>query len=83
MPATKFETAGAEVTVEDIDELMALEEIKYLAEMMNYLGVLFQDKMVMDKIAVAKKYNKPVDGHAPGLSGESHSVYFSRYFYRP
>ncbi|HNY56451.1 MAG TPA: amidohydrolase family protein, partial [Chitinophagales bacterium] len=42
VPATKFETAGAEVTVEDIDELMALEEIKYLAEMMNYPGVLFQ-----------------------------------------
>ena len=77
VPATKFETAGAEVTVEDIDELMALEEIKYLAEMMNYPGVLFQDKMVMDKIAVAKKYNKPVDGHAPGLSGEKAIQYIS------
>ena len=77
VPATKFETAGAEVTVEDIDELMALEEIKYLAEMMNYPGVLFQDKMVMDKIAVAKKYNNPVDGHAPGLSGEKAIQYIS------
>ncbi len=77
VPATKFETAGAEVTVEDIDELMALEEIKYLAEMMNYPGVLFQDKMVLDKIAVAKKYNKPVDGHAPGLSGEKAIQYIS------
>jgi adenine deaminase len=77
VPATKFETAGAEVTVEDIDELMAMEEIKYLAEMMNYPGVLFQDKMVMDKIAVAKKYNKPVDGHAPGLSGEKAIQYIS------
>ncbi|MCC6584196.1 MAG: adenine deaminase [Chitinophagales bacterium] len=77
VPATKFETAGAEVTVEDIDELMAMEEIKYLAEMMNYPGVLFQDKMVMDKIAVAKKYNKPVDGHAPGLIGEKAIQYIS------
>lgn len=77
VPATKFETAGAEVTVEDIDELMALDEIKYLAEMMNYPGVLFQDKIVMDKIAVAKKYNKPVDGHAPGLTGEKAVQYIN------
>ncbi len=77
VPATKFETAGAEVTVEDIDELMALDDIRYLAEMMNYPGVLFQDKMVMDKIAVAKKYNKPVDGHAPGLIGEKAVQYIN------
>jgi adenine deaminase len=70
VPATSFETAGAEVTTEDIDELMSLNEIKYLAEMMNYPGVLFQDKMVMDKIEIAKKHNKPIDGHAPGLIGE-------------
>ena len=77
VPATKFETAGAEVTVEDIDELMALDDIRYLAEMMNYPGVLFQDKMVMDKIVVAKKYNKPVDGHAPGLIGEKAVQYIN------
>ncbi len=77
VPATSFETAGAEVTVEDIDELMALDDIRYLAEMMNYPGVLFQDKMVMDKIAVAKKYNKPVDGHAPGLIGEKAVQYIN------
>ena len=77
VPATSFETAGAEVTVEDIDELMALDDIRYLAEMMNYPGVLFQDKMVMDKIVVAKKYNKPVDGHAPGLIGEKAVQYIN------
>ncbi len=70
VPATSFETAGADVNVDDIDELMLLDEIKYLAEMMNYPGVLFKDKMVMDKIAIAQKYNKPIDGHAPGLTGE-------------
>lgn len=77
VPATSFETAGAEITTEDIDELMSLNEIKYLAEMMNYPGVLFQDKLVMDKIAIAKKYNKPIDGHAPGLTGENAIQYIS------
>ncbi|MCB0508255.1 MAG: adenine deaminase [Bacteroidetes bacterium] len=70
VPATSFETAGAELTTEDIEELMSRDDINYLAEMMNYPGVLMRDKLVMDKIAVAQKYNKPVDGHAPGLTGE-------------
>jgi adenine deaminase len=77
VPATSFETAGAEVNADDIDELMSLPEIKYLAEMMNYPGVLFNDKIVMDKIAIAQKYNKPVDGHAPGLTGEKAIQYIS------
>jgi len=70
VPATGFETAGAVLGIEDIDSLLKLDEIKYLAEMMNYPGVLFQDEEVMNKLALAKKYNKPVDGHAPGLMGE-------------
>ena len=70
VPATSFETAGAVVKVaEDIEALLKLPDIKYLAEMMNYPGVLFQDEMVMAKIASAKKIGKPIDGHAPGLTG--------------
>lgn len=77
VPATIFETAGAEVTAADVDELMAREDIKYLAEMMNYPGVLFQEETVMEKIAIAKKHNKPVDGHAPGLMGEKAIQYIN------
>jgi adenine deaminase len=70
VPATSFETAGAVVDPNDIDELMRREEILYLSEMMNFPGVLNSDADVMKKIASAKKYNKPIDGHAPGLRGE-------------
>lgn len=77
VPATIFETAGAEVSTADVDELMQRLDIKYLAEMMNYPGVLFQDKIVLDKIAIAHKYNKPVDGHAPGLTGEKAIQYIN------
>ena len=69
VPATKFETAGAEITAAQVEELMQMEEIKYLAEMMNFPGVLFRDLEVMAKIDAAKKYKKPIDGHAPGLMG--------------
>lgn len=70
VPATTFETAGATVTVDEVDELLSMPEINYLSEMMNFPGVLHADEYVMQKIASAKKYGKPVDGHAPGLVGD-------------
>ena len=70
VPATLFETAGAALHAKEIDQLLARPEIKYLSEMMNFPGVLQGDEEVMKKIALAKKYHKPVDGHAPGLRGK-------------
>lgn len=70
VPATTFETAGATINSKDIDALMRREEILYLSEMMNFPGVLNNDPDVMNKIDAAKKANKPVDGHAPGLQGD-------------
>jgi len=68
VPATTFETAGATITPADIEDLfLKYSEIGYLAEVMNFPGVLNQDPDMMTKIALAKRYQKPVDGHAPGL----------------
>jgi adenine deaminase len=75
VPATTFETAGAELNSTDVEALLQREEIKYLSEMMNFPGVLFKDEEVMKKIASAHKLNKPVDGHAPGLRGEQAEQY--------
>jgi adenine deaminase len=75
VPATVFETAGAALDANDVDALLQKPEIKYLSEMMNFPGVLYNDTEVMAKIASAKKYNKPVDGHAPGLRGEDAKKY--------
>ncbi len=77
VPATKYETAGAEISAKDIDYLMQKEEICYLAEMMNFPGVIQDDEEVLKKIAVAKHYNKPIDGHAPALRGELLRKYFA------
>lgn len=77
VPATNFETAGARIDEIDIEYLLSKPEIKYLAEMMNWPGVLFNDKEVYQKIAIAKKYNKPIDGHAPGLIGPDAIKYIS------
>ncbi|MBK7873055.1 MAG: adenine deaminase [Saprospiraceae bacterium] len=70
VPATHFETAGAKINEQDIESLLQNPDIKYLAEMMNYPGVLFNAPEVHAKIAIAKHLGKPVDGHAPGLQGE-------------
>ncbi len=75
VPATSFETAGAVLGVEEVRELLGMPEIKYLSEMMNFPGVLFNDPEVMAKIELAKKAGKPVDGHAPGLKGADAAKY--------
>ncbi|MEH0156031.1 adenine deaminase [Limibacter armeniacum] len=75
VPATNFETAGAEITADDIRTLLKRDEIKYLAEMMNWPGVLFEDPDVMEKIKIAHELKKPVDGHAPGLKGDKATKY--------
>ena len=77
VPATSFESAGAIIDADDIKKMMANPDIKYLAEMMNYPGVLFDDDEVLKKIAWAKHYNKPIDGHAPGLIGDDLTKYIA------
>lgn len=77
VPATTFETAGAALNADEVDLLLARKEIKYLSEMMNFPGVLNQEKEVIQKLASAKKHQKPVDGHAPGLCGALAEQYIS------
>ena len=75
VPATPFETSGAEINADDIEELLKRDDIKYLAEMMNFPGAINQDKLVMDKIRAAQKHHKPIDGHAPGIQNEAAAHY--------
>jgi len=77
VPATIFETAGAAVNADEVDSLLRSDDIYYLSEMMNFPGVLYGDEEVFKKIGSAKKYNKPVDGHAPGLRGEDARKYIA------
>jgi len=77
VPATTFETAGDALDSQQVTELLKKKEIKYLSEMMNFPGVLFEDAEVMAKIAAAKALGKPVDGHAPGLRGEDAKKYIA------
>ena len=75
VPATIFETAGATLDSSEVDDLLKRDEILYLSEMMNFPGVLNGDDEVLKKLASAKMYNKPVDGHAPGITGDAAKKY--------
>ncbi len=75
VPATPFETAGASISLEDIDQLFASGKISYLSEMMNFPGVLARHKDVMAKIKLAQQYGFPVDGHAPSLLADDACQY--------
>jgi len=71
----EFETSGAVLDSKTVDELMERPEIGFLSEMMNYPGVLANDPEVMAKIASARRRGKPVDGHAPGVTGAARRQY--------
>ena len=77
VPATPFETSGARIGTEEVDRLLKRSDIKYLSEMMNFPGVLNSDPEVMAKIGLARKYGKPIDGHAPGLRGQALEKYIA------
>ncbi|MCK9442164.1 MAG: amidohydrolase family protein, partial [Methanothrix sp.] len=75
VPATNLESAGAALGVDALAGLLPEERVLGLAEVMNYPGVIFRDAEVMKKLALAGR--RPVDGHAPGLTGRDLSAYIS------
>ncbi len=77
VPATPFDESGAEITHEDIAQLLAKPGVIGLAEMMNFPGVLDGSLDVLRKISTATDSKKVVDGHAPGLSGKELNAYIA------
>ena len=78
VPATPFETSGAVLDSSDINYLLKKDEIVALGEMMNFPGVINGDEEVLKKLKLARIYNKPIDGHAPLLSGENLNKYLKQ-----
>ena len=78
VPATSFETSGAVLDSDDIEYLLQKPEVVALAEMMNFPGVIGADEEVLRKLRIARKYNKPIDGHAPLVSGKELDKYIEQ-----
>jgi adenine deaminase len=75
VPATIYESNGANLDHTEVRRLLKMHEIKYLSEMMNFPGVIHDDTEVIKKLNYAKELGKPIDGHAPGLTGKSLQKY--------
>lgn len=75
VPATSFETSGYVLNSADVKSLLERDDLNSLSEMMNFPGVIFGDAEVLKKLEYARALGKPIDGHAPGLSGEQLKVY--------
>ena len=73
VPATDMETAGSKLSAEDLSAMLRSDWVLGLAEVMNYPGVIFRDWQVLQKIKEAT--GKPIDGHAPGLTGRDLNAY--------
>lgn len=78
VPATPFETSGATLDSSAIEYLLKKDEVVALAEMMNFPGVISGDEEVLRKLELARKYEKPIDGHAPLLSGKDLDKYLEQ-----
>lgn len=77
VPATPFETSGFTLNAKAIEQLMARDDIYYLSEMMNYPGVLAEDPDIMEKLRAAQRHGKPIDGHAPMVTGDNIRKYIN------
>jgi adenine deaminase len=78
VPATSFETSGACLGAKEIEEIFRNDNVNFLGEVMNVFGVINNDPEMIDKINIAKKYSKKIDGHAPGLTGKAVDNYISK-----
>ncbi len=70
VPATPFESSGCILDENTVDRLLSRNDLHFLSEMMNFPGVIQGSPDVMSKIKSSQKYNKLIDGHAPGLRGD-------------
>ncbi len=77
VPATPFETSGSDLSLEDLETLLDMPQVKLLGEMMNFPGVIHDDPMVLKKLEMARTRKRPIDGHSPGLSGVDLKKYIS------
>jgi adenine deaminase len=73
VPATHLETAGANLTADDLKLMIADERVAGVAELMNFPGVFLGAKSELAKIDAGK--GKCIDGHAPGLRGKNLNAY--------
>ena len=75
VPASPFESPGAELFAPDVAALMEDFDAIGVAEVMNFPGVIAGDTEMLARIATAG--SRRVDGHTPGIVGRALDAYLA------
>lgn len=75
VPATPFETAGAQLEIDDLLPFRSHPKVVGLAEMMNFPGVLNADPGIIAKLVAFQ--DSHIDGHVPLVLGEALNGYLA------
>ncbi|WP_088041955.1 adenine deaminase [Bacillus sp. EAC] len=75
VPATSLERGGAVLYAEHLEPFISHPRVLGLAEVMDYPAVMNMEKQMIDKIELAHKFQKPIDGHLAGLSKNEINAY--------
>lgn len=75
VPAADLDESGAVLEAEDLAPYYASPRVLGLAELMNVFGTVHGDEKILKKIEDCAAARKPMDGHAPFLSGKDLNAY--------
>jgi len=75
VPATSFEHSGAVLDANLLATRMDHPRVLGLGELMDFMGTISADGAILDKLMVAFRSGKQVDGHAPALEGLGLTAY--------
>ncbi|MGE7985520.1 adenine deaminase [Lysinibacillus fusiformis] len=75
VPGTQFENAGATLTAQDLKPFLHHEQVRGLAEVMDFPAVLNGEEGMLQKILLSKEANLVIDGHCAGLQSEQITGY--------
>ncbi|GKX62668.1 adenine deaminase [Pragia fontium] len=75
VPATPFEQAGAILEAEDLEQLIDYDGVLGLGEVMDYPSVINHAPSMMNKIMMARRHDRVIDGHSPGMKGKDLTAY--------
>lgn len=75
VPSTPYETSGANLGAKEMEEALENYDLLGIGEFMDFVGVSQGSDLALEKLLVAKKFGKTIDGHSPGLSGKLLNAY--------
>ncbi|OAV76110.1 Adenine deaminase [Bacteroidales bacterium Barb7] len=77
VPSTGLEGTTTVIDSVQTANLLKRDDIHFLSEVMNFPCVIQRESEVMKKIQAAKDAGKPIDGHAPMITGEDLKAYIA------